>query len=850
MVEIRRPNGRKPFKSNSTSSLSSVPKIVIGVLVVLFLGTTLSSLSKTATTPNDRSISKPSPALGLEGQLKDSRGNLRPKPAQPYGKSIPIQIPNSNSKTERIQEDHEEDPDHDVDPADENRNEEESSGEASGESVEESSEESTEEPGHDSELEKNHPDKSSDKDDKDSSNDPDEEAPELPDENHHEDAEEKQTDVDVVKKQKQKKPPIPGAANFEAATARTGTGPTKTAYVKDFRHERANPAFRIVAMEEASSSLLAEIAKMVDESSVTPCITTTTKTDPKCSDTDTPLIVYNSASFERTWCGTKVAPMTAVKVAGDCDRSQSEKEPTHLFPVDFPPISGQGMAPIVLKSHLDVIVDAKDLKEVECNIPCQQEKGMNRKTLVIDGTHWSMTHAETMERINFRHDKYYSTQSWLSDVPLSMWDFSKYSMRRPAVDWDKTPNKGVYMESSACSSKASNWQNNNYFSATALKIKVDAVGTCQHNADVPKGLSMDTIEGRVAIMKKYRIALAFDSTTEKDHISGIIWEAYMSGAVPVVVGADNLMSDHHLPPHSAIIAAEFDDWDAMADYVKQVAENKTLWESYHTWRKDESLISAFEEKYQFTKTNPTCRMCRWAYAKKFGLGWDHGKQEVVEAKLPRQLCSSNNNKGLVSKPFEEGWIHRSDQQETAELIVHDEGGGATSDTSTCTSVTTVEGTIDTDTYKIHRTIHQHDSITDSIITGVEREDHEGQVILRLEFPGVRNSEGALFRNTHTLVPTKRGAFASSATMQDEFVKVTILADWVTSISSPQEGVMEIVVQRDKEDAMPEGTTKRIRVFTEGLNVIHDKMSEYFPSSFAKVVTKDFIDPLELFYADS
>ena len=550
-----------------------------------------------------------------------------------------------------------------------------------------------------------------------------------------------------------------------------------------------------------------------------------------------------------------MAPLTAVKLAADCDRSATPSI-THLFPMDVPPISGQGMAPIILKSHDDVVIDAdaaKDLEHVECNIPCQQEKGMDSMTRVIDGTHWSLIqtmddsynhqHAK-MERTNFRHDKYYSTQNWLSDVPLTVWDFNKYSMRRPAVNWDTALNKGVYMVNSACSTQSTKRQK--YFTAVAKLLKVDAIGTCHHNAEVPQGMSMDTIEGRVDIMKQYRMVLAFDATGEKDHISEIIWEAYMSGAVPVVLGADNLMSDHHLPPHSAIIGGEFKDWDEMAVHVKQVAANKTLWESYHTWRQDESWIAAFENKCHFTKTNPTCRMCRWAYAKKFGLGWDHGQQEVVEAKLPRQLCASNNNnKGLVSKPFEEGWIQRSsDQQETAELIVHD---GST----TCSSVTTtVEGTITTDAYKVHRTIHQHDGITDMIITGVEREDHDGQIILRLEFPGVRNAEGAYFRNPHTLVPTtKRGALVTSATMQDQVSKVTVLADWVTTISSPQEGVLEVVV-KDKENDMPEGTPKRIRVFTEGLNVIHDKMTEYFPSSFAKVMTKDFIDPLELFYANN
>jgi cell division protein FtsN len=163
MVEIRKRNGRKPFTSKG--SLSLVPKIVIGVLVVLFLGITLSTLSKTTTTPKDSSNSKPNPALGVDGQLKDSVGSLRIKPAQVYGISIPL----PNPKPELFQDDDDREPDHDADPADENHDEEESPEESSKESLGESPE---------------------DKDSNSNSNDdPDEVAPELPDENQHEEPE-------------------------------------------------------------------------------------------------------------------------------------------------------------------------------------------------------------------------------------------------------------------------------------------------------------------------------------------------------------------------------------------------------------------------------------------------------------------------------------------------------------------------------------------------------------------------------------------------------------------------------------------------------------------------------------
>jgi hypothetical protein len=109
--------------------------------------------------------------------------------------------------------------------------------------------------------------------------------------------------------------------------------------------------------------------------------------------------------------------------------------------------------------------------------------------------------------------------------------------------------------SSTSLSQASKHQK--YFSAKASKIEVHAIGTCHHSAELPIGMTMDTIHSRVSIMKDCPMVLALDPTTEKDHLSEIIWEAFMLGAVPVIVGAKDLKTDHHLAPHLAILGGVF-----------------------------------------------------------------------------------------------------------------------------------------------------------------------------------------------------------------------------------------------------------------------------------------------------
>jgi len=91
---------------------------------------------------------------------------------------------------------------------------------------------------------------------------------------------------------------------------------------------------------------------------------------------------------------------------------------------------------------------------------------------------------------------------------------------------------------------------------------------------------------------------------------------------------------------------------------------------------------------------------------------------------------------------------------------------------------------------------------------------------------------------------------SSATIQDDQIKVTILANWKTSVTSTGEGVMEIVVQKRDEGAAEDNSSKMVRVIIEETALIHDKMTEFYPSSFGKLMTKDFVDPLGVFFADS
>jgi len=568
----------------------------------------------------------------------------------------------------------------------------------------------------------------------------------------------------------------------------------------------------------------------------------------RCMDQDTPLIAYNSESFHRTWCGQEIKGKSAVALAEHCNDPVA-----HLFPTEVPPITGDGMPAIIIKSSMDKELQEEDLENVECNIPCQHEKGLPLRDVnadhgyFVDGESWRITmnmkSSQSMKnRKEYMEEQYYSTGSLLSSIPLSNFDLKIHSLRdRPAVNFDTANEKAIYLVDKKCSST----KRNRWFEAVSEKMTVDSYGSCGHNIEVPQGMTIATPEARIALSKQYRIVLAFDETTTKDHISDVVYEAFVSGAVPVVLGADNLRE--RFPPHSFINVNDYSKYEDLGNYVKKVVSDKELWLSYHKWRDDEEAVAAFEKQFEFTRTDSTCRFCRWAYAKKYGLGWDHVAQEVRSvSKVPNDKFCTTADYGLVSKPFLEQWATKRSGDEDAKFLKEDSEG------ESCSSLRT-DGGVAVDTFGAHRKVVHHDGVTDFIITETMDETTSAETILRLEFPGVRNPEGACIHNTHLSITTAKGAKVSSASIADDLVKITILADWDTTIKSSGEGIMEIAIgenhsesKSDKDGSLP----KRVRVIIEEMNSVSDKMTEFFPSTYCKLMTKDFINPIGIFFVDS
>ncbi|GAX26917.1 hypothetical protein FisN_9Lh215 [Fistulifera solaris] len=626
-------------------------------------------------------------------------------------------------------------------------------------------------------------------------------------------------------------------ANMEHSTTvltKHGTGPTKVGFVADFEHDRQHAAFRQHPLPKKGRHIH-KVAELLNEdvNSIHDCEYIEDRRwrqHKTCRDPDTELVVYNPAAFPKIFCGHQVKPLQAVKLPEHCH------EPIHLSPDEKdPPIHGPGMHPVIIQTTFGTKVHEDVHKVKHCDIPCQIEGGaFKARELFIAGSDWRISRIwddpyinpnARVERTDYRRDIFYSTTSFDSSIPLTFYDFAKYNLREsPILEFDKLSNKATYLLDAKCN--ASPIRRQKWFAAVDAVMETEAYGSCYHNKDLEEGETIETMEGRIKLYQKNRIALVFETGSEKDHITEMVWESLMSGSVPAILGASNLAK--HLPRNSAIFASDFNSWDKFANYTKYVASDKNLWESYQAWKKDEKELAAFEDRYSFARTDENCRMCRWAYSKLYGLGWNHAKQEVTATHIERKLCVDAETKRVVH-PFTEHWTDASPILDKNEECP---GYGVASDAEIKLPGATIK-----------RTVYHHDGVTDMVFHDIEGVDDD--IVLRIEI-AVKNPEGAFFRDTHTLVKGSHTPLVSSATIQDRYSKVTVLANWETTIISPKEGVVEIHFPSHKDDDA-DTELRRVRVVTEDLIELYDKLTEYYPSSFTKTMIQDFMDPLEMYY---
>ena len=160
-----------------------------------------------------------------------------------------------------------------------------------------------------------------------------------------------------------------------------------------------------------------------------------------------------------------------------------------------------------------------------------------------------------------------------------------------------------------------------------LRGGVDRPGVCLNTLRWPKCGKAKC--GKHAVIRGYPFYLAFENSDETDYVSEKVFHALEAGVLPVYAGAPNVAD--FLPHHSAVELRAFGgSMEKLARHLIELLEDPDKYLEYFKWKeRADALPPAFHKKFGFVGTHTKCRVCRWAYAKKYGLTWSREKQRPL-----------------------------------------------------------------------------------------------------------------------------------------------------------------------------------------------------------------------------
>ncbi|XP_045163858.2 alpha-(1,3)-fucosyltransferase fut-5-like [Mercenaria mercenaria] len=122
---------------------------------------------------------------------------------------------------------------------------------------------------------------------------------------------------------------------------------------------------------------------------------------------------------------------------------------------------------------------------------------------------------------------------------------------------------------------------------------------CDERAMQAKNKSCD------AILKQYKFYLAFENSLCNDYVTEKYWNALKREQIPIVNWKN--ISENIVIPNSYINVYDFKDIKSLANYVKKVSSNATLYNSYFQWK----------TKYKDRGSCISCSLCHTLNRKNF-----------------------------------------------------------------------------------------------------------------------------------------------------------------------------------------------------------------------------------------
>jgi Glycosyltransferase family 10 (fucosyltransferase) C-term len=558
-----------------------------------------------------------------------------------------------------------------------------------------------------------------------------------------------------------------------------------------------------------------------------------------CHDATNTFLFYNPSSFPRYICrNLRLAAQETRNVStGDCPPGS-----TRLFPAADENDAADGEADVTradpVALHFNEHAAPHELFP-ECDVPCWHDGGPRgnndvRTVDAIDGSGWkvifSMEGPQYYGELNvdpskWRENQFWATTSYQSEIPLPYYSKAEYNIWHTNFVPFDTGIKGAVFLARNCASL--NQRETKVRDLIAASFRVDALSACLHNADPPPQIGRD-LNDKVRVMKQYLFYLAFENQCVDDYITEKLWGPMEAGTIPVYFGAPNVKD--HVPNHSLIHADDFPTTQELAQYLEKVAHDRDLYESYHTWRK-EPPPPHFRAHYDMTDTHSTCRMCRWAYARMHGRGWNHTAQ-VLRPLLgnvgSRAACLANESP-LVQHPFVEAWKNAQGQAVAVSSLTS--AAKSSSGNGCRTPLQDGNRVIAIDDGTWRRTAYSRDGFVDFTL-----ETKTGAVPRHLQESPLRLQLQTLVQAPITFRKVRDGVWH----LQSDVTRYTVLV--ASSVRTD-----ENLVKQGSAKSLLEievSAPMRLRILVEDVDSFHQG-ADQVESYFGKLAADDFFTPIQV-----
>eukprot|EP01100_Stratorugosa_tubuloviscum_P011302 TRINITY_DN502_c4_g1_i1.p1 TRINITY_DN502_c4_g1~~TRINITY_DN502_c4_g1_i1.p1 ORF type:complete len:300 (+),score=134.16 TRINITY_DN502_c4_g1_i1:93-992(+) len=212
------------------------------------------------------------------------------------------------------------------------------------------------------------------------------------------------------------------------------------------------------------------------------------------------------------------------------------------------------------------------------------------------------------------------TPSLSSDIPISLtcpWtnNYQQFLVPPPS----KPENQAIAAYFSYDAARSNSQPRTLYVEQMLKTIKIDIYGGPLKNADIKFQKKNNWINEELKLIGSYKFVLAFEFLNETGWVTQQLSQAFLAGAVPVYMGADNI--DEYLPaPNSIIKASDFANPTDLAIFLKELATKENEYLKYFDWKKNKRNWRELDPKFVTQLNNcvyyAECRLCELVYQRK------------------------------------------------------------------------------------------------------------------------------------------------------------------------------------------------------------------------------------------